>query len=146
MEVPTAARFAIIGAGVHGLSTAYHLARTLREKGQGSGADVVVLEKTRVGAGASGIACGVVRNFYFQPAMNEVIRISVEVWEEHPKELGYHPVGYIAAAPAPQVEDLVAIGKRHAEIGYKSEVIVGQRDCARHMQEILPDFHTEGIE
>ena len=146
MEVPQAARFVIIGAGVHGLSTAYHLARALREKGQGSGADVVVLEKTRVGAGASGIACGVVRNFYFQPAMNEVIRISVEVWEEHPKELGYHPVGYIAAAPAPQVEDLVAIGKRHAEIGYKSEVIVGQRDCARHMQEILPDFHTEGIE
>src|SRR5579885_527803 len=97
MAVPAKSKYVVIGAGVHGLSTAYHLARALREKGQGSGADVVVLEKTRVGAGASGIACGVVRNFYYQPAMNEVIRISVGVWEEHPKELGYHPVGYIAA-------------------------------------------------
>src|SRR5205085_99423 len=118
MAVPKAAKYIVIGAGVHGLSTAYHLGRTLREKGQGSGTDIVVLEKKRAGAGASGIACGVVRNFYFQPAMNEIVRLSVAVWEEHAGVLGYHPVGYIAAAPAPQAPDLVAIGKRHAEIGY----------------------------
>jgi glycine/D-amino acid oxidase-like deaminating enzyme len=28
---------------------------------------VIVVEKNRLGAGASGIACGVVRNFYFSP-------------------------------------------------------------------------------
>ena len=146
MAIPKAARYVVIGAGVHGLSTAYHLGRTLREKGQGSAKDIVLLEKKRVGAGASGIACGVVRNFYYQPAMNEIMRISVGVWEEHPEVLGYHAVGYIAAAPSPQVEDLVTIGKRHAEIGYKSEVITGQQDCERHMKAILPDFHTDGLE
>ena len=146
MAVPKAARFVVIGAGVHGLSTAYHLARALREKGQGSGADVVLLEKKRVGAGASGIACGVVRNFYYQPAMNEIMRLSVGVWEEHPDVLGYHAVGYVAAVPQPQVEDLVTIARRHAEIGYDSELILGQKDCARHMTAILPDFHTEGLE
>lgn len=140
------AKYAVIGGGVHGLSTAYHLARTLREKGEGSGADIILLEKKRVGAGASGVACGVVRNFYYQPAMNEIMRISVGVWEEHPEVLGYHPVGYIAAVPAPQAEDLVTIAKRHAAIGYDSEIILGERDCHNHMTKIMPDFHTEGIE
>ncbi len=146
MAVPAKSKYVVIGAGVHGLSTAYHLGRALREKGQGSGADIVLLEKKRVGAGASGIACGVVRNFYYQPAMNEIMRISVGVWEEHPDVLGYHPVGYIAAVPEPQAGDLVTIAKRHAEIGYKSEIILGEKDCHKHMVEILPDFHTEGIE
>ncbi|MCY3644457.1 MAG: FAD-dependent oxidoreductase, partial [Acidimicrobiaceae bacterium] len=69
MGLPAAARYVIIGAGIHGLSTAWNLARDLRSSGQGSGDDVVVIDKTGVGAGASGIACGVVRNNYFQPAM-----------------------------------------------------------------------------
>ncbi|HKC74549.1 MAG TPA: FAD-dependent oxidoreductase, partial [Chloroflexota bacterium] len=146
MVVPKAATYVVIGAGVHGLSTAYHLGRARRQKGQGRGADIVLLEKERVGAGASGIACGVVRNFYYQPAMNEIMRISVGVWEEHRDVLGYHPVGYVAAVPAPQAEDLVTIARRHAEIGYKSEIITGEKDCARHMKVILPDFHTEGLE
>lgn len=146
MAIPKASKYLVIGAGVHGLSTAYHLGRTLREKGQGSGAEVLLLEKKRVGAGASGIACGVVRNFYYQPAMNEIMRISVGVWEEHPQVLGYHPVGYLAAVPAPQAPDLQAIAKKHAEIGYDSELILGEKACHKHMVEILPDFHTEGIE
>ena len=146
MAIPNAATYVVIGAGVHGLSTAYHLGRALREKGQGRGADVVLLEKKRAGAGASGIACGVVRNFYYQPAMNEIMRLSVGVWEEHADVLGYHPVGYIAAVPAPQADDLITIAKRHAEIGYTSEIVTGEKDCARHMTAILPDFHTEGLE
>ena len=146
MAVPRAARFVVIGAGVHGLSSAYHLARALREKGQGSGADIVLLEKKRVGAGASGIACGVVRNFYYQPAMNEIMRISAGVWEEHPEVLGYHAVGYIAAVPARQAEDLVSIAEQHAQIGYRSELILGEQSCAKHMHAILPDFHTDGLE
>ncbi|MGH3267056.1 MAG: FAD-dependent oxidoreductase, partial [Trebonia sp.] len=40
----------MIGAGVHGLSTAWHLAR--------AGEQVLVVDKTDVAAGASGIACG----------------------------------------------------------------------------------------
>jgi glycine/D-amino acid oxidase-like deaminating enzyme len=146
MTVPRSAPYIIVGAGVHGLSTAYHLARDLRAKGQGSGADIVVLEKKHVGAGASGIACGVVRNFYFQPAMNKIMRISVGVWEAHADILGYHPVGYIAAVPQPQAEDLVTIARRHDEIGYDSELVMGQKDCERHMTAILPDFQTEGLE
>ena len=68
-SLPKQVKFLVIGAGVHGLSTAYHLARELKARGRGSAADVLVVDKTAVGAGASGIACGVVRNYYVQPAM-----------------------------------------------------------------------------
>ena len=60
--VPAHSRYVIVGAGIHGLSAAWHLARELRARGLGSGEDILILDKTGVGAGASGIACGVIRN------------------------------------------------------------------------------------
>ena len=58
------------------------------------------VDKTAVAAGASGIACGVIRNNYFQPAMSELMAACVEVWESDPEALHYHPSGYIALGPA----------------------------------------------
>jgi glycine/D-amino acid oxidase-like deaminating enzyme len=91
MQLPTRASYVVIGAGVHGLSTAWHLAKELRARGLGSGEDVMVLDKTGVGAGASGIACGVIRNNYFQPAMRELMAHSVSVWESDQQAFAYHP-------------------------------------------------------
>ena len=65
MAFPEHSRFVIIGAGIHGLSSAWHLAEKLENTGKGSGGDIIVLDKTSIAAGASGIACGVVRNNYF---------------------------------------------------------------------------------
>ncbi len=146
MQLPSRSRFVVLGGGVHGLSTAYHLALELEASGSGSGRDVVVLEKKRTGAGASGIACGVVRNFYFSQPMAEVIRVSVELFESDPAGFGYHPVGYIAAVPEVQAEDCVAIQRRQAEIGYRSEVVLGEERCREHMRAIFPDWNGDGIE
>jgi glycine/D-amino acid oxidase-like deaminating enzyme len=85
VTLPASTKFAIIGAGIHGLSTALHLAQMLKSSGRGSGEDILVIDKTAIAAGASGIACGVVRNNYFQPAMRELMAHSVEVWESDPK-------------------------------------------------------------
>src|SRR3954467_4421854 len=126
MTLPSRSSYVVVGAGIHGLSTAYHLAKELRTRGLGSGADVVVLDKTRPGAGASGIACGVVRNNYFQPAISELMQACVEVWESDPEAYHYNPVGYIALGAAVQEADLVAVHERHAQIGYRSELIVGE--------------------
>ena len=52
--IPASSRFVVVGAGMHGLSTAYHLAVELRRRGQGSGADVIVLEKSDPGRGRDG--------------------------------------------------------------------------------------------
>ncbi len=62
-DIPSSVTHVVVGAGIHGRSTAWHLAMELEARGTGSGGDVVVLDKGGVGAGASGIACGCVRNF-----------------------------------------------------------------------------------
>ena len=66
--LPSKAKVVIIGGGIHGLSTAWKLSETYKNPG-----DIIVLEKKDTAAGASGIACGVVRNNYFQPAMRELM-------------------------------------------------------------------------
>ena len=65
---------------------------------------MLVVDKTGVAAGASGIACGVVRNNYFQPAMSELMAACVEIWESDPETLAYHGSGYIALGDGAQVE------------------------------------------
>ena len=82
MSLPEGVEYLVIGAGVHGLSTAYHLARELREQGRGDDGDILVIDKKAIGAGASGIACGVVRNNYYQPAMRRLMAHS-EIGRAH---------------------------------------------------------------
>jgi glycine/D-amino acid oxidase-like deaminating enzyme len=139
------ARFVVVGAGIHGLSTAYHLAKVLRARGGGSGRDIVVLDKARPGAGASGIACGVVRNNYFQPAMSELMQACVEVWESDPAAYAYNPVGYIALGAARQEGDLTATYERQERIGYDSELVLGEAEVTAHMQELFPDWRAQGV-
>src|SRR5665809_146125 len=128
MTFPHAAKFAIIGAGIHGLSTALHLAQMLKASGKGAGADILVVDKTAIAAGASGIACGVIRNNYFQPAMRELMAHSVSVWESDPKAFSYHPVGYVQAAPEIMHEGVAKIYEEQQQIGYPSIFIEGAED------------------
>src|SRR6187397_1546710 len=113
--LPDRVKYLVIGAGVHGLSTAWHLAKEQRARGEEP--DVVIVDKT-------GIACGVVRNNYFQPAMSELMAANVEVWEQDPAGVSYHPVGYVALGSGAQVDDLTAVHERQQRIGYPSELIV----------------------
>ena len=99
--LPSKAKVVIIGGGIHGLSTAWKLSETYKNPG-----DIIVLEKKDTAAGASGIACGVVRNNYFQPAMRELMAHSVSVWESDPKAFKYNPVGYLQISPEVMHEEL----------------------------------------
>ena len=85
MAIPTHSPYVIIGAGIHGLSTAYHLALQLKAAGKGDGRDIIILDKSGICSGATGIACGVIRNNYFQPAMRELMAHSVNIWESDPE-------------------------------------------------------------
>ncbi|MGI9015678.1 MAG: NAD(P)/FAD-dependent oxidoreductase [Euzebya sp.] len=143
--LPDAARYVIIGAGIHGLSTAWRLATELTRSGRGSGEDVVVLDKTGVGAGASGIACGVIRNNYFQPAMRRLMQHSVGVWESDPKAFSYHPVGYLQLAPDVMGDDISQIYAEQREIGYASTMVQGESDCMVYMKGIFDDWRAQGI-
>ena len=138
-------KYAIIGAGIHGLSTAYHLALELKQNGKGSGTDILVIDKGGIGAGASGIACGVVRNNYYQPAMRELMAQCVEVWESDPEAFSYHPVGYMQISPECMREDVNSIFEQQRAIGYESEFIEGTHDSSEYMKSIFSDWRAQGI-
>jgi methylglutamate dehydrogenase subunit A len=143
-SLPPSSRYVVIGAGIHGLSTAWHLARELRARGLGRGEDVLVIDKRGVGAGASGIACGVIRNNYFQPAMRELMAHSVSVWESDPEAFAFHPVGYMQIAPEAMNADVAKIYAEQQAIGYPSTLIEGERDCRAYMLDLFDDWQAPG--
>ncbi len=53
MSLPCSVKYAVVGAGVHGLYTAYHLAQLLKQRGRGSGEDILVVDKGTIGAASS---------------------------------------------------------------------------------------------
>jgi glycine/D-amino acid oxidase-like deaminating enzyme len=145
MALPSHAKYVVIGAGVHGLSTAWHLAEQLKATGKGDGSDVLVVDKAGIAAGASGIACGVVRNNYYQPAMRELMAHSVEVWESDPEAFSYHPVGYMQISPECMHEDVASIYQQQQKIGYDSVFVEGARDSQNYMERLLDDWQAKGI-
>jgi methylglutamate dehydrogenase subunit A len=139
-SLPKKAKIVIIGGGIHGLSTAWHLSQKFKNEN-----DVVVLEKSSIAAGASGIACGVVRNNYFQPAMRELMAHSVDVWESDPKSFKYNSVGYMQISPEVMHEDISSIYEQQKAIGYDSEFIEGEKDCTKYMKTIFDDWQAKEI-
>ena len=146
MSLPKKAKYVVIGAGIHGLSTAWHLAEKLKKNGGVKENDIVVIDKTAVAAGASGIACGVVRNNYFQPAMRELMAHSVEWWESDPEKLwSYESVGYLQISPESMRKDVETIYEQQQNIGYESEFIVGEKKCTEYMKKIFSDWQAKDI-
>ncbi|UCG25037.1 MAG: FAD-binding oxidoreductase [Chloroflexota bacterium] len=144
-NLPESVEYTIVGAGVHGLSAAWHLAMELEARGRGSGRDIVVLDKTGPGAGASGIACGCVRNFYMTEPIHALLRHSVDVWMYDPVAFGFQQVGYVSVGEENQISDYERIHKSQNAVGYHSELYVGQ-DAHRYLKNIWPDFNTSGVE
>ena len=145
MAFPEHARYVIIGAGVHGLSTAYHLALELKARGKGDGGDILVLDKTGIAAGASGIACGVVRNNYYQPAMRELMAQCVEVWESDMEAYSFHPVGFMQISPESMHQDVATVFEQQQAIGYDSVFVEGEAACTTYMKEMFSDWRAQGI-
>jgi len=143
--VPLSVKYAIIGAGIHGLSTGFHLAQMLKKSGRGSGEDILVVDKSAIAAGASGIACGVVRNNYFQPAMRELMAHSVDVWESDPEVYSYHPVGYMQISPECMREDVASIYQQQHDIGYESVFVEGAEASEHYMKGLFDDWQAKGV-
>jgi len=142
--LPSSATYVVIGAGVHGLSTAWHLAQELEVTGKGRGSDVVLLDKTGPGAGASGIACGCVRNFYMTEPLHAILRHSVDVWMSDPVALGFQQVGYISCGEENQSDDYDKMCRSQNAVDYHSDVYHG-KDADKFLKSILPDFKTENV-
>ena len=145
MALPDKVDYLIIGAGIHGLSTAWHLAEKLKAKGKGDGSKILVVDKDSIAAGASGVACGVVRNNYYQPAMRELMAMCVDVWESEKKNFHYHNVGYMQISPKCMEEDVASIYAQQKNIGYDSVFIQGEKESNDYMKKMFSDWQAKGI-
>ena len=139
------ADYIIIGAGIHGVSSAWKLAERLSERGEPVEGRIVILEKSGIASGASGIACGVVRNNYFQPAMRRLMAHSVDVWDSDPEGLSYHPVGYMQISSDSMRDDVGSIYAQQQDVGYDSVFIEGANDCTSYMRGIFGDWQAQNI-
>ncbi len=139
--LPDGAPFVVVGAGVHGLSAAYHLAMGLERRGLGTGDQVVLIDKQGPGAGATGLACGCVRNLYMTGPLHAILRASVEVWESDPVNFGFQQVGYVSIGEENQAEDYERLTASQNESGYPSDLYTGQ-EAHNFLKSIWPDFKT----
>lgn len=145
--LPGSAGYVIVGGGVHGLSTAWHLAMELEARGRRSAGkpEILLLDKQRPGAGATGIACGCVRGFYMTEPLHTILRHSVDVWCRDPVLLGYQQVGYISCGEANQVSDYERINASQNRAGYTSELYVGA-EARSFLRSVWPDFKCHTID
>ncbi len=145
MSLPSQIKYVIVGAGIHGLSTAWRLAEILTARGESVEGNVIILDKAGISAGATGIACGVVRNNYFQPAMRKLMAHSVSIWESDPEAFSYHPVGYMQISPESMREDVKQIHAEQQAIGYESVFIEGEEESREYMLNMFDDWQAQGI-
>jgi glycine/D-amino acid oxidase-like deaminating enzyme len=145
MAFPAHADYLIVGAGIHGLSTAWRLADRLVERGEEVEGRIIVLDKSGIASGASGIACGVVRNNYFQPAMRRLMAHSVGVWESDPEGLSYHSVGYMQISCETMHADVASIYEQQQAIGYDSTFVEGAKASDVYMRDMFADWQAKGI-
>ncbi|MFQ5855101.1 MAG: NAD(P)/FAD-dependent oxidoreductase [Anaerolineae bacterium] len=79
--LPETADFVIVGAGVMGTSTAFHLA----SRGAGH---VVLLEKDAIGSGSTGRTGGIIRQHYSNEVTARMAKRSLEVFQNFSKIVG----------------------------------------------------------
>ena len=145
MASPKHVDYVVIGAGIHGLSSAWRLAEVLTEAGEQVEGRIVVLDKAGIASGASGIACGVVRNNYFQPAMRNLMAHSIKVWESDPEGFSYHPVGYMQVSCEAMHEDVAQIFSEQQSIQYESVFVEGATASSKYMKDLFDDWQAQGI-
>ncbi len=81
MPVPSHAQFVVIGGGIIGCSTAYHLARDHK-------ADVVLIEQGKLTSGSTWHAAGLVGQLRSSASITRVLKYSVDLYKRLDEETG----------------------------------------------------------
>jgi sarcosine oxidase subunit beta len=137
MSAETRYDVAIIGAGIHGASAAYHLAR--------AGTRVVVLERLTPAGGPTGLSSGVCRAYYTNTFLAEAARDSMrmmadfdEIGQGH--DAGFRQTGLLFLHPPEDIADVTTAVGHLNELGIRVELY--QADALRRE---FPQFALDDI-
>ena len=96
----------IVGGGLHGLATAYYLAKNHNIK------NIAVLEKGWIGGGNAGRNTTIVRSNYMMPGNHQFYEHSLKLWENLSHELNYNVMfsqrAHISLFHSPATRDAAA--------------------------------------
>jgi sarcosine oxidase subunit beta len=130
---------AVIGAGVTGLSIAWHLRRR--------GIDAVVLERRGIAAGASGVQPGGVRQQWGTAVNCRLARESAAFYRDADEQLGgqvelpFTPCGYLFLAHSDE-----ALARLRANVAVQAEAGVPSRLVdAAEARRLVPGLTTESV-
>jgi sarcosine oxidase subunit beta len=127
----------VIGGGIIGLASAYHLSRR--------GQKVLVLEKKYPGSGSTGRCIGGIRQQFSTPGAIRLMQESVRQFRGMKEEFGfsveYSEGGYLFLAHEPQrLETFKSILPLQKGLGLKVEIL-DARECLK----IAPPLNPEGL-
>ncbi len=126
----------VIGAGIMGCSTAFHLAR--------EGLKVAVLEKFAVGAGSTGKSSAIIRQHYSNEVTARMALYSLRVFQNFKEEVGgecgFRRTGFVVLTPAKDVEGLCSNVEMHRRVGIQTELL--SREA---LLELWPDLEAADL-
>jgi sarcosine oxidase subunit beta len=136
MKATPANRAVIIGGGLHGLSTALHLART-------PGWQVTLLERRHVGRHSSGVNAGGVRRLGRDLREIALSVIAAEMWQDMPKlvgdDCGFQAGGQVKVAESEaDLRKLEARAEQVRALGWHHEEVVDRAELRRIVPAIAP--------
>jgi len=136
--LPSSAAVVIIGGGVMGVSTAYHLARE-------GVSDIVLLERDTLGSGSTGRAAGGVRTQFSDRANIELSVRSLETFRDFPgrfdQEIDFCQVGYLfLLSDADSLNDFEKGVALQNELGVESRIIT-----VSDAKKLSPLIETDGL-
>lgn len=127
----------VIGGGVNGCSTAYHLAKAGVKR-------VVLLERNYIAGGPTGRSSGVVRQHYTIETLARMARYSVGVFQ-HFEEIfggsaGFVQTGAVFIAAQDAAEELRKTVAMHQRVGIKTSVL-----SPEELQQMEPELAIDNL-
>jgi sarcosine oxidase subunit beta len=127
----------VIGGGIMGTATAYNLAK--------GGGDVLLLEKTFLGAGSTGRTGGIIRQHYsLEVTARMAYRALKNYWGDFDQtvggEVGFVRTGVAFISSADEKPNMEASAKMHQSIGIRTEVL-----GADALREVAPYLHSDDV-
>ena len=126
----------IIGAGIMGCATAYHLAQR--------GVQVAVVEKGTVGAGGTGRSSAIIRQHYSNELTARMALHSLRVFQQWDDrvggEVGFEQTGWVAVADARNRQGLEANVKLQQSFGIQTSLI-----GVEQLRELVPGLEADDV-